>query len=322
MSPLRATPLDFERFASDGQLAVAEGAVVERLARDPSIRLDAHILNGGLVYDAAGRARLAQIHSGYVAAARDAGLAILTFTDTWRCSRARIEASPFRGRPVNEDNARLLADIRDAFGAGPPIFIGGQLGPSGDAYKPGDALDRRAARAFHRPQVAALASAGVDFLHLSTAPSAREALGVADAMSETGLPYMISFVIRRTGTVLDGTPLGEAIATIDAQAARPPVGFSINCVHSRVLDSALAIVARRHPEAIGRVLSFQANTADKEVEELDNSADLHTEPPEAFADGMVALRRKFGLRFVGGCCGTDGGHIQAVARRLRCAALD
>ena len=37
------------------------------------------------------------------------------------------------------------------------------------------------------------------------------ALGVADAMARTGLPYTISFVIRRSGVVLDGTPLGQAI---------------------------------------------------------------------------------------------------------------
>ena len=76
---------------------------------------------------------------------------------------------------------------------------------------------------FHRPQSEALASAGVDFLHLATAPSVEEALGVADAMADTGLSYMISFVIRRSGVLLDGTPLGHAIV-IDAKAARPLPG--------------------------------------------------------------------------------------------------
>ena len=124
---------------------------------------------------------------------------------------------------MNEDNALFMTGLRDSFGEGPPIFVGGLVGPSGDAYKPADSLDRRAARAFHRTQVAALASTSVDFLHLATAPNVEEALGVADAMAETGLPYLISFVIRRTGVVLDGTPLGLAMERVDAEApVRPP----------------------------------------------------------------------------------------------------
>jgi homocysteine S-methyltransferase len=85
-----------------------------------------------------------------------------------------------------------LTGLRATFGEGPPIFAGGFAGPSGDAYKPADSLDRRAAGEFHRLQIAALASAGVDFLHLATAPNVEEAQGVADAMAETGLSYMIS----------------------------------------------------------------------------------------------------------------------------------
>ena len=221
--------MDFSQFVASGAVALAEGAVLERVRRDPATVLDPHILNGGLIYDPAGRARLVEIHRGYARSAREAGLPILLLTDTWRCNLSRLEASRFRGRLVNEDNARFLADLRATFAGGPPIFVGGLVGPSGDAYKPADSLGRRAAREFHWPQVDALASAGVDFLHLATAPSVEEALGVADAMAETSLPYLISFVIRRSGDVLDGTPLGQAMARVDAQTARPPIGFSVNC---------------------------------------------------------------------------------------------
>jgi homocysteine S-methyltransferase len=56
----------------------------------------------------------------------------------------------------------------------------------------------------------------------------------------------------------------------------------------------------------------------KEVEELDGSAELHTKPAEVFADGRARLRRRFGLRILVGCCRTDGGHIHAIASKLRC----
>jgi len=34
---------------------------------------------------------------------------------------------------------------------------------------------------------------------------------------------------------------------------------------------------------------------------------------------MCELRSRFGLRVLGGCCGTDGSHIAALARGLRAA---
>jgi len=306
--------MDFSSFVASGAPALAEGAVVERVRRDPAVVLDPHILNGGLIYDPAGRALLARIHGDYARLARQAGLPILMFTDTWRCSRGLVEASRFRGRSVNEDNVRFLLDLRASLGEGAPVFVGGLTGPSGDAYKPADSLTRVVARDFHRPQIAALASGGVDFLFLATAPAVEEALGVADVMAETGLPYVISFVIRRTGNVLDGTPLGEAMARIDAETARPPAGFSVNCVHARVLEAVLGL----HPEAARRLLSFQGNTGDLEVEDLDNSDILVTEPPAAFVEGVERLRRRFGLRVLGGCCGTEDGHIEALARRMVC----
>lgn len=310
--------MDFSQFVASGDAAITEGAVIERLRRDPAVAFDPHILNGGLIYDPAGRALLAEIHREYIRSARAARLPIMVFTDTWRCNQSLVEASRFRGRPVNEDNARFLIDLRKGFAGDPPIFVGGLVGPSGDAYEPTDSLPQNAAREFHRPQIEALASTGVDFLFLATAPSVDEALGVADAMAATSLPYIISFVVRRTGVVLDGTPLAQAIERIDAEASRPPAGFAVNCVHARVLETALEAVATTHPDVIGRLLTFQANTGDLEVEQLDGSENLISESPAAFVEGLDRLRRRFGLRVLGGCCGTDGGHIASLARRLVC----
>lgn len=312
--------MNFSQFVASGIPAIAEGAVLERVRRDPDLVLDPHILNGGFIYDVTARTRLAEIHASYMRLAREARLPILAFTDTWRCSQRAIDASLFKGRAVNQDNASFLTELRASLGEGSPIFIGGLVGPSGDAYKPEEGLDRGAARDFHRPQVFALASAGIDFLHLATAPKVDEALGIADAMAETGLPYMISFVIRRTGVVLDGTPLGQAIDRIDREAVRPPAGFSINCVHAQVLETALEAVAMNHPHAHRRILAFQANTADAEVEALDNSVVLVTEPAGNFADGVARLGTRFGLRVLGGCCGTEDGHMQALAKKLSCSS--
>src|SRR3569623_1035107 len=84
------TDMDFSQFVASGAPAIAEGAIVERVRRDPSLPFDPHILNGGLIYDPAGRERLAEIHNDYIRSARRSGLPILIGTDTWRCSQSLI----------------------------------------------------------------------------------------------------------------------------------------------------------------------------------------------------------------------------------------
>ena len=45
---------------------LTEGAVIERLNRDPSIDLDPHILHAGLIYEARGRMALEKIYRQYI----------------------------------------------------------------------------------------------------------------------------------------------------------------------------------------------------------------------------------------------------------------
>lgn len=130
------------------------------------------------------------------------------------------------------------------------------------------------------------------------------------------LPFIISFVIRRTGHVLDGTPLVDAMQRMDEEVTRKPDGFSVNCVHAAALESALEKVVQQNPSAIGRLLAFQANTADCEVEDLDGSDELITQDPQPFATQVMGLQQRFCLRVLGGCCGTDGAHMRALARMV------
>jgi homocysteine S-methyltransferase len=103
---------------------------------------------------------------------------------------------------------------------------------------------------------------------------------------------------------------------IDGTVSPRPLGYLVNCVHSSALDAALATPAGRRALDTGRLLGLQANTSSKSPEELDGAEELEREAPEAFASGMCALRNRFGLRVLGGCCGTDAAHISALARGL------
>jgi homocysteine S-methyltransferase len=296
---------------------ISEGSLYERLRRHPGVDFDPFIAHGSLIYHPPSASLLRQIHQEYIGIAIDSGLPIFLLTDTWRANPDRIARSRFLGRPVNQDNVHFLAALRQETPAnGIPIFIGGSLGPRGDAYKPGEALGTSEARQFHSTQVKALAAGGVDFLYASTLPALSEAQGIAAAMADTGLPYILSFVVRRNGALLDGTHLGDAIRTIDDLRPSAPIGYAVNCVHPTIFLEAMTQLQLRDPRLVRRIVSFKANTSARDPEQLDGAAQLETADPEALAPLLAEAHHRFGIKFLGGCCGTDASHIRAVARAM------
>lgn len=305
-------------FLSRYELILGEGAVIERLRRDSRFELDPHVVNSGFVYDAAGRAALAAIIGSYIAAARDHDLPLLLSTPTWRASRERIAAAGLAGRDVNLDNVQFLDELRGNAGEfARKIGVCGLLSCRGNAYAPAEALDAAAAREFHLWQVERLAATQVDFLLAATLPALSEATGLALALSGCGKPYVISFVIRRGGTLLDGTPLHQAISTIDDAVATPPYAYLVNCSHASIFRAGLANPVNSSELVRRRIIGLLANTAKLEPEELDDSSTLVEEDPQQFAVELAALRTEFGSRILGGCCGTDDRHIRALATCLR-----
>lgn len=288
-----------------GPPILAEGAVVERLRRDPRVRLDPSIAHAGFLYEPRAAALLEDIYRGYLVIGSAARLPMLCLTPTWRANPERLLHAGLDGRDVNGDAVRFMQRIRADYGE--QVFIGGLTGCRGDAYRPEEALAADEAARFHRWQARVLAEAGPDFLFASTLPAAGEALGIARAMAPMGLPYLLSFVVTADGTLLDGAPLREAIAQIDRDVSPAPAGYLVNCVHTTVFG-------RAAPPP--RVVGLQANTSAKSPRELEGLAHLESEEPRQFAEGMAELRRRFGLRILGGCCGTDGRHIAALAAVL------
>jgi S-methylmethionine-dependent homocysteine/selenocysteine methylase len=49
-----------------------------------------------------------------------------------------------------------------------------------------------------------------DFLYAGIMPALPEAVGMAQAMADSGLPYIISFMIRQDGRLLDGSTSNKA----------------------------------------------------------------------------------------------------------------
>jgi homocysteine S-methyltransferase len=301
------------------RVILAEGAVIERLRRDGRVPLDPHVDNAALLFSAEGRESLAAIYREYLAIGRAANLPMVVLTPTWRANPERLARVGLGNvRAVNRDAVTFLRELRGEFGHySEKVWIGGLLGPCGDAYDPHQALSENDAAAFHREQAEALSRMGVDFLLVATLPALSEAVGLARAMAGTTPSYFLSFVLRTSGTLLDGAPLHEAVARIDCDISPAPLGYFINCVHPVNLMAALASEMQFAPLLTNRLLGFQANTSRRSPEELNGAPELDSESPESFAVQMSEVRRRFGIKILGGCCGTDGRHIQALAERMK-----
>ena len=314
MTPSR---IPFANLLATSPVILGEGAVIERLRRTPGIELDPHVVNSAFVYDDRARRALAGICRQYLEIGRSHDLPLLLSTPTWRASRERIEAAGLGSRDLNGDNFRYLDGLRREFGDyGRKVAICGLMSCRGDAYRPDEALSTGKAEEFHAWQADALAAAGVDFLLASTLPALSEAIGLARALAATGIPYIMSFVARPEGTLLDGTPLREAIPAIDAVTTPRPLAFLINCTHASVFRQALLHETNSSPLVRERVVGLLANTAALSPEELDESAELVEEAPESFGLAVAGLHRDLGMKVLGGCCGTDDRHIRCLAGEL------
>ena len=296
---------------------LGEGAVIERLRRTVGLELDPFIVNSAFVYDDAKRSALEGIYRQYLDIGRRYNLPLLLSTPTWRASRERIEAAGYAGTDINGDNFRFLDDVRTCYGDyADKVVICGLLSCRGDAYRPAEALPVHEAREFHSWQAEMLARTGVDFLLAATLPALCEATGLAMALAAAGKPYMISFVVRAEGTLLDGTPLKNAITAIDAAASPKPLAYLVNCTHASIVRTALMHTDNSSPLVRKRVVGLLANTAPLSPEELDNCVGLVTEDPEAFGTSVSSLHGELGMKILGGCCGTDDRHIRSLAAHL------
>ena len=310
-------PLPFAKFLEKSQCILGEGAVIERLRRNSEIDLDPHIVNSAFIYDTDRRAALAEIYRQYLDIGLKYNLPLLLSTPTWRASRQRIKRAGYEKSDVNGDNFRFLDSMRKSYGEyATKIVICGLLSCRGDAYNPSEALASNDAYEFHTWQANKLAEAGVDFLLAATLPALSEATGLATALADTGKPYMISFVLRAKGTLLDGTPLKDAISIIDADVRPKPIAYMANCTHATIFKTAMTHPTRSSSAVRKRVVGLLANTAALEPEELDDSEELVGEDPQTFGQSVAGLHRELGTKILGGCCGTDGRHIGHLAKQL------
>ena len=164
-----------------------------------------------LLDDPDGVAALRSYYAAYVAIAKRHGVGIVLDTPTWRANPdwgARLGYSAEALDDVNRRGVTLLEDVRAEAGDGVAMVISGCIGPRGDGYVVADAMSADEAQAYHSPQVSTFAGTSADLVSALTLNYADEAIGIARAATDAGIPSVISFTVETDGRL----PSGQALA--------------------------------------------------------------------------------------------------------------
>ena len=262
-----------------------------------------------LLKDERGTDALRRYYARYAELAASRGLGFVAESPTWRASprwAAEIGYTRAELAAFNRKAIALMEEIR-ADHPGTTVVISGCVGPQDDGYHPTQRLSAEAAEAYHATQIATFADTAADLVTAITMTYAEEAIGVTRAAVAVGLPVVISFTLETDGRLPSGQSLHEAIAQVDGETDVAPAYYMLNCAHPTHFDAVLA-----EPNTQERVRGLRANASLRSHAELDEATELDEGDPRDLAARYAALALPK-LNVLGGCCGTDHRHIEAIA---------
>ncbi len=246
------------------------------------------------------------IHASFL----EAGCDVIE-TDTFGSSRIVLEEYQLgeKTRELNIAAAKLAKEVAAQFSTPQkPRFVAGSIGPTTKLPSMGHITYDAMAEAY-REQIEALIECGGDVLLIETCQDllqAKIALAACeDAMRVTGkrLPVQVQVTLDAKGRMFLGSKIGAALAVLEC--FQPDV-IGLNCSTG--------------PREMNDSLRFLCENATRPVSALPNaglpqSVDGHAVyalTPAELAFHLKQFIEEYGVRVVGGCCGTTPEHLRTV----------
>ncbi|MEM7427918.1 MAG: homocysteine S-methyltransferase family protein [Pseudomonadota bacterium] len=239
-------------------------------------------------------------------------------TPTWRASRrwaSELGFSNAKLRALHQDAVETLDALRSEYQEPEiPFVINGVIGPQDDGYNPECFLSADEAESYHSEQVDWFAEFGAEMVSAVTMTYTEEAIGIVRAAQEAAIACVISFTVETDGSLPSGQSLQSAIEQVDAETGAAPAYFMINCAHPDHFRGALnGSKAWRE-----RIMGVRANASRMSHAELDAAEELDDGNPVELGSQYRELRALLpNLKVMGGCCGTDHRHIDAISAACR-----
>src|SRR6266568_589290 len=214
---------------------------------------------------------------------------------------------------LNIAAAKIAKEVAQQFSTkDKPRFVAGSIGPTTKLPSLGHIkFDDMVAGYFE--QASALIEGGVDVLLIETSQDLLQAkaavVGVFEAMQKAGkrLPVAVQVTLEATGTMLLGTEIGAALTALEP--------FDVDII---------GLNCATGPVEMNDAVRFLGANSSKHVSVLPNAGLPQNEggravyklKPEELATYHKHFVQDYGVRIVGGCCGTTPEHLQAVVNAV------
>ena len=250
------------------------------------------------------------VHEAYLAAGADC-----VETNTFGANLANLGEYAIEDRieELSEAGARIAREAVDAWSTPQRLrFVLGSMGPGTKLPTLGHAPYATLRDAYQR-NAAGLLAGGADALIVETCQDLLQAkaavIGAKRAMAEHGqsVPLICHVTVETTGTMLLGTEIGAALTALE------PLGvdfIGLNCAtgpaemteHLRYLSQHATVP-----------LSVMPNAG---LPELTSEGAAYPLTADELAEALHRFVTDYGVRLVGGCCGTTPAHIEAVVAKI------
>jgi len=232
-------------------------------------------------------------------------------TDTFGATRVVLAEYDLQDKvaEINIAAARIAKEVAQQLSTkDKPRFVAGSIGPTTKLPSLGHIkFDDMAAG--YVEQASALIEGGVDVLLIETSQDLLQAkaalVGVFDAMQKAGkrLPVTVQVTLEATGTMLLGTEIGAALTALE------PFDVDIiglNCATGPVeMNDAVRFLGANST----KIVSVLPNAG---LPQNEGGRAVYKLKPEELAQYHKHFVKDYGVRIVGGCCGTTPEHLKAV----------
>jgi len=215
---------------------------------------------------------------------------------------------------LNEAAARIARGVADDHATdGRPRFVAGSIGPGTKLPSLGH-LPFADLRDAYQEQAAGLLTGGVDLFIVETCYDLLQAkaamIACRRAMADAGrrVPLQVQVTMESTGRMLIGSEIGAALVSL---VAMKPDVLGINCATGPAeMQEHLRHLGQHSPLPI----SVMPNAGLPSIVDGRTHYDL---TPEQLAQFQARHVTEYGVRVVGGCCGTTPEHLRQVVEAVR-----
>jgi 5-methyltetrahydrofolate--homocysteine methyltransferase len=232
-------------------------------------------------------------------------------TDTFGGARVVLAEYDLQDKvaEINIAAARIAKEVAQQFSTkDKPRFVAGSIGPTTKLPSLGHIKFDDMVAAYVE-QAGALIEGGVDVLLIETCQDLLQAkaalVGVFDAMQKAGkrLPVTVQVTLEATGTMLLGTEIGAALTALEP--------FDVDII---------GLNCATGPVEMNDAVRFLGANSTKQVSVLPNAGlpqnvgghAVYKLKPEELAQYHKHFIADYGVRIVGGCCGTTPAHLKTV----------